>query len=112
MVVKLLLAGSCFLIALVPGTSRAGGCDEWLRRTVRATGAYLPAEEPYSRPFVFALSLDCNGVTERVTVQRPTGHLPICERGQRVEVQGKLIWNKALVAGHYEINDPESVTCR
>jgi hypothetical protein len=35
--------------------------NEWLRKTVRATGAYLSAEEAYSRPFVFALGLDCNG---------------------------------------------------
>jgi len=90
----------------------AGACDEWLRRTVRATGAYLPAEEPYSRPFVFALSLDCKGTRERVTVSRGIGSLPVCERGQAVEVTGKLIWNKALQAGHYEINNPQSVVCR
>jgi hypothetical protein len=30
----------------------------------------------------------------------------------RVEVTGRLIWNKALVAGHYEINNPQRVTCR
>jgi hypothetical protein len=102
---------SC-LAALIPHAHAAGACDQWLRQTVSATGAYLPAEERYSRPFVFALSLDCNGTRERVTVQRPTGDLPICERGQPVEVVGKLIWNKALVIGHYEINNPTSVTCR
>jgi len=47
-----------------------------------------------------------------VTVERSTGRLPICERGQPVEVTGRLIWNKALVAGHYEINNPKSVFCR
>ena len=82
-----------------------------MRKIVRATGAYLPAEEAYSRPFVFALSLDCDGTRERVTVLRGTGHLPVCERGQAVEVEGKLIWNKSLQAGHYEINNPKSVVC-
>jgi hypothetical protein len=107
-----LFAALFCLVALPLPARAAGACDEWLRDTVRATGTYLPAEEPYSRPFVFALSLDCNGTRERVTVQRPTGHLPVCQRGQQVEVVGKLIWNKSLVAGHYEINDPTSVTCR
>ena len=102
----------CCLVALPASVRAEGACDQWLRMTVRATGAYLPAEEAYSRPFVFALGLDCNGTRERVTVQRPTGNLPVCQRGQAVEVVGKLIWNKALVAGHYEINDPISVTCR
>ncbi|HXZ01807.1 MAG TPA: hypothetical protein VEI03_17575 [Stellaceae bacterium] len=107
-----MLALLCCLAVLPLPAYGAGACDEWLRDTVRATGTYLPAEEAYSRPFVFALSLDCNGTRERVTVQRPTGHLPVCERGQQVEVVGKLIWNKSLVAGHYEINDPASVICR
>lgn len=107
-----LLAALCCLVALPQPAQAAGACDEWLRDTVRATGIYLPAEEAYSRPFVFALDLGCNGARERVTVQRPTGNLPVCQRGQQVEVVGKLIWNKSLVAGHYEINDPASVTCR
>lgn len=107
-----LVAALCCLVALAPSANAAGACDEYLRKTVRATGGYLPAEEAYSRPFVFALSLDCNGSRERVTVQRPTGNLPVCQRGQPVEVVGKLIWNKTLVDGHYEINDPVSVTCR
>jgi hypothetical protein len=102
----------CIAATLDGSAYAAGGCDQWLRQTVQATGAYLPAEEPYSRPFVFALSLDCNGTRERVTVERATGHLPICGRGQEVEVTGRLIWNKALVAGHYEINNPQSVVCR
>jgi hypothetical protein len=104
---------SLFLAATIAWPARAAGaCDEWLRQTVRASGAYLPAAEPYSRPFVFALSLDCNGTRERVTVERATGNLPICERGQQVEVVGRLMWNKALVAGHYEINNPRHVACR
>lgn len=109
---RYLLATLCCLAALAPAARAAGGCDEWLRETVRATGAYLPAEETYAWPFVFAVNLDCNGTLERVTVQRPTGNLPVCRRGQKVEVVGKLIWNNSLVAGHYEINDPDSVTCR
>jgi hypothetical protein len=107
-----LLVALCCIVALAPAARAAGACDTWLRKTVRATGDYLPAEEAYARRFVFALSLDCNGTRERVTVQRPTGTLPVCQRGQKVEVLGKLIWNKSLVAGHYEINDPQSVTCR
>jgi len=99
------------LTALAAPAHARGACDQWLRKTVRATGAYLPAEEAYSRPFVFALSLDCDGTRERVTVQRGTGNLPICERGQPVEVEGKLIWNKSLQAGHYEINNPHGVIC-
>lgn len=89
-----------------------GACDLYLRKTVRATGAYLPSEEPYARPFVFGLSLDCNGTRERVTVERATGHLPVCEAGRDVEVTGRLVWNKALVEGHYEINNPKRVVCR
>lgn len=107
-----LLLPLCLMATLVAPAHAAGACDEWLRKTVRATGTYLPAEEPYSRPFAFGLSLDCRGTRERVTVERSTGSLPVCERGQQVEVTGKLIWNKALVAGHYEINNPKSVVCR
>ena len=79
---------------------------------MRATGTYLPAEEPYARPFVFAMSFNCRGTRERVTVQRPTGGLPVCRNGQQVEVLGTLVWNHFLVAGHYEINKPASVICR
>jgi len=101
------------LLATCGQSARGGGaCDQWLRQTVQATGTYLPAEEPYSRPYVFALDLDCNGRVERVTVARGTGNLPICEAGQKVEVTGRLVWNRALVAGHYEINNPQSVVCR
>jgi len=101
------------LVALPPAPTRAeGACDSYLRKTVRATGAYLPSEQPYARSFVFGLSLDCNGTRERVTVERATGHLPVCEAGRNVEVTGRLVWNKALVEGHYEINDPKSVVCR
>jgi hypothetical protein len=109
---RLLLVTLCCLGALAGTARAAGACDPWLRKTVRATGDYLPAEEAYARAFVFGLNLDCNGTRERVTVQRPTGKLPICRSGQRVEVVGKLIWNSALVTGHYEINDPASVICR
>jgi hypothetical protein len=109
---RYLLAALCCLVALAPRAEAAGACDQWLRLTVRATGTYLPTEEAYARPFVFALGLDCNGTRERVTVQRPTGNLPVCQPGQAVEVTGKLIWNKSLFGGHYEINDPVAVTCR
>jgi hypothetical protein len=103
---------SSFVLSALAVPAHAGGaCDEWLRKIVRATGAYLPTEEAYSRPFVFALSLDCDGTRERVTVQRATGNLPICERGQPVEVEGKLICNKSLQVGHYEITNPHNVIC-
>jgi len=93
-----------------PAFARA--CDEYLRHEVRASGAYQPAAEAYSQHYVFAFELECKGVKELVTVQRPTGNLPVCTAGQPVEVVGRLIWNKALVSGHYEINDPASVTCQ
>lgn len=100
------------ILAACAQSARGGGaCDQWLRQTVRATGTYLPAEEPYARAYVFALDLDCNGKLERVTVARSTGNLPICRPEQQVEVTGRLVWNRALVAGHYEINNPESVIC-
>ena len=99
------------LLAPLPAQA-AGGCDKWLSETVQATGSYLPTAEAYSRSFVFALRLDCDGTTELVTVQRPTGNLPVCEAGQSVEVVGRLIWNRTLVDGHYEINDPQGVSCR
>lgn len=98
--------------AAAPQANAARPCDAWLKQQVRASGTYLPAEEAYSRRYVFALELDCQGSKEVVTVQRPTGTLPVCEAGQTVEVVGKLIWNKALVSGHYEINNPASVVCR
>ncbi len=109
---RYVLAALCCLVALASRAQAAGACDPWLRKTVRATGAYLPAEEAYSRPFVFALNLDCNGKQERVTVQRPTGNLPVCQSGRPVEVVGKLTWSKSLFDSHYEINDPAQVTCR
>jgi hypothetical protein len=46
-----------------------------------------------------------------ITVQRATGALPVCKPQERVEVVGKLVWNKFLIDGHYEINNPSSVTC-
>ncbi len=106
------IAAVGFALAVGPQPTAAAGCDEWLRQTVRVTGSYVPAKQAYSRPFVFAMLVDCHGSKELVTVQRPTGNFPICEPGEPVEVAGNLIWNKALVDGHYEINSPSSVTCR
>ncbi len=99
------------LLAWSPAAKAAGGCDPWLHKVLHATGDYLTVSEGYARGFVFAMGVDCNGKRERITVQRPTGRLPICGDGHQVEVVGRLIWNKALVDGHYEINDPKSVTC-
>ncbi len=100
------------LVAIAPPPSEAAACDEWLRQTRPFTGSYVPVGEPYARPFAFAMLLDCNGTKEVVTVQRAIGTLPVCEARQEVEVVGKLIWNRALVQGHYEITDPSSVSCR
>ncbi len=108
---RLVIAAIVFVIAVAPQPARAAACDEWLGQTVRVAGTYVPVGEVYARPFVFAMVLDCKGIKEVVTVQRPTGHLPVCEARQPVEVVGKLIWNKALVDGHFEINEPSSVTC-
>lgn len=111
-VVGAVIAGGLFVVAVAPQSSRAAACDEWLRETRQMIGSYIPAGEPYARPFVFAMLVECKGTKEVVTVQRPTGNLPVCQTQQEVEVVGKLMWNKALVDGHYEINDPSSVTCR
>lgn len=90
-----------------------GGCQQWVGQTIRAQGAYFPADESYARRYAFALKMNCDGSREDiVTVQRSTGGLPICANGQPVEVIGKLTWNRALVDPHYEINSPQTVTCR
>ena len=107
------LVAAVFLVVAV--TSRPGlaaVCAYKLGETVRVTGAYVPSRQAYARGFVFALQIDCGGTTELVTVQRPTGNLPVCKPQEQVEVVGRLIWNKSLVDGHYEINSPSSVTCR
>lgn len=109
--VKRFIALFAFLITLTPDPSQAAACDDWVRKTIRVTGIYVPSGQAYSRPFVFAMLLDCHGTKVPVTVQRPTGTLPVCEARQEVEVEGTLIWNRTLVDGHYEINDPSSVTC-
>jgi hypothetical protein len=109
---KLGLAALLFVVAIGPPPSEAAACDEWLRQTRSFTGSYVPVGEPYARPFAFAMLLDCRGTKEVVTVQRAIGTLPVCEARQDVEVVGKLIWNRALVQGHYEIRDPSSVSCR
>ena len=79
---RIILALALGLVACAQSAHGGRACDQWLRQTVQATGTYLPAEELYSRPYVFALDLDCNGHVERVTVARGTGNLPICEAGQ------------------------------
>jgi hypothetical protein len=100
-----------FVVAILPGRSDAAGCDEWLDQTVRLTGTYVPAGESYARSFVFAMLVECGGGREVVTVQRATGTFPVCGAQESVAVVGKLVWNKALVRGHYEINNPTTVTC-
>jgi hypothetical protein len=89
----------------------AGACDERLGQTIQAIGMYVPAGQSYAREFVFALRLDCHGTTEVVTVQQSTGHLPVCDPQQQVEVVGTLVWSRTLIDGHYEINNPSTVAC-
>jgi hypothetical protein len=98
-------------MALVPQPSQAAGCADWLQKPLRATGTYYPAEEAYARSFVFAMLFDCNGSQVTVTVQRPTGRLPVCEAQQQVEVVGTLSVSSKLIGSYYQINDPTSVTC-
>jgi len=99
------------VMAVEPRPSQAAGCADWLQKPVRATGTYFPAEEAYARPFVFAMLFDCNGSQVTVTVQRPTGRLPVCGAQQQVEVAGTLSLSTKLIGSYYQINDPTSVTC-
>jgi len=99
------------VMGLVPQPSQAAGCADWLQKPLRATGTYYPAEEAYARSFVFAMLFDCNGSQVTVTVQRPTGRLPVCEAQQQVEVVGTLSVSSKLIGSYYQINDPTSVTC-
>jgi hypothetical protein len=109
--VRLLVAAVFLTVALVPVGSSAATCGYKAGETVRVTGTYVPSAQDYARPFVFALKLDCGGAEELVTVQRATGNLPACKPQERVEVVGQLNWNRFLMDGHYEINNPSSVTC-
>lgn len=110
--IKSLVAAVFLVVAVTPRPGSAAACEYKLGETVRVTGVYVPSRQAYARGFVFALQMDCGGTMELVTVQRPTGNLPVCKPQEQVEVVGKLIWNKSLVDGHYEINSPSSVTCR
>jgi len=106
-----LIALFSVVTALVPQPSQAAGCADWLQKPIRATGTYFPADEAYGRPFVFAMLFDCNGSQVTVTVQRPTGRLPVCEAQQQVEVVGTLSTSTKLIGSYYQIIDPTSVTC-
>jgi hypothetical protein len=105
------VATVAFAIAMAPPLTWAGACDDKLGEVIQVTGSYVPAGQSYAQAFVFAMRLDCHGSEELVTVQRSTGNLPVCTSDQQVEVVGKLIWNRALVDGHYEINNPSKVVC-
>jgi hypothetical protein len=105
------VAAVACVIAMTPALTWAGACDEKLGEIVQVTGSYVPAGQTYAQAFVFAMRLDCHGSPELVTVQRSTGNLPVCSADQPVEVVGKLVWNRALVDGHYEINNPSKVVC-
>jgi hypothetical protein len=109
--VRLLVAALFLVVALGPQPGLAAACEYKLGETVRVTGTYVPSGQGYARTFVFALQMDCGGTKELVTVQQSTGNLPVCKPQERVEVLGKLTWNKFLIDGHYEINSPSSVTC-
>jgi len=108
--VRVFLTVVFLVTVLTPRAGAAAACDYKVGETVRVTGSYVPGKPDYARSFVFALQLEC-GARDLVTVQRATGTLPICKPQERVEVVGKLVWNKFLIDGHYEINDPSSVTC-
>lgn len=107
---RLFVATVFLIVAAAPRLGTAAACEYKLGETGRVTGAYVPSGQGYARTFIFALRMDC-GAKDLVTVQRPTGHLPVCKPQEQVEVVGKLIWNRSLVDGHYEINSPWSVTC-
>jgi hypothetical protein len=109
--VKLFVAAVFLVVALAPLGSSAATCGYKSGETVRITGTYVPSRQDYARNFVFAVQVDCGGTEELVTVQRATGNLPACKPQERIEVVGKLTWNRFLVDGHYEINNPSSVTC-
>jgi hypothetical protein len=106
-----LIALAVAVMVLVPQPSHAAGCADLLQKPIRATGTYFPAEDAYARSFVFAMLFDCNGSQVTVTVQRPTGRLPVCEARQQVEVAGTLSVSTKLIGSYYQINDPTSVTC-
>jgi hypothetical protein len=106
------IAAGAFVGVIAPSlTWAAGACDDKVGEVIQATGSYVPAGQSYAQAFVFAMRLDCHGKQEVVTVQRSTGNLPVCSSEQDVEVVGKLVWNRALVDGHYEINNPSKVVC-
>lgn len=98
------------LVATLAPPAEAAACDYKIGETAGVIGTYVLGQPEYARAFVFAVQLDC-GTRELVTVQRATGALPVCKPQERVEVVGKLTWNKFLIDGHYEINNPSSVTC-
>jgi hypothetical protein len=108
---RVAVAAVAFAALAAPATIWAGACDDQLGEAARVTGRYVAAGQLYAQTFVFAVVVDCHGMQEIVTVQRPTGNLPVCARDQPVEVVGKLVWNRALVDGHYEINGPSKVVC-
>lgn len=108
---RLLVAAVFLVVALAPLGSSAATCGYKSGETVRVTGTYVPSRQDYARNFVFAVQVDCGGTEELVTVQRATGNLPACKPQERVEVVGQLNWNRFLMDGHYEINNPSSVTC-
>jgi len=108
--VRVIVAVIFLITALAPGAGAAAACEFKVGDNVRITGTYVPGKPDYARSFVFALQLDC-GKGDLVTVQRATGDLPVCKPQERVEVAGKLVWSKFLIDGHYEINNPSSVTC-
>ncbi len=104
------IAAVFLVVALAPRPGVAASCDYKTGEMVRVAGTYVPSKPDYTRAFVFALQLDC-GRRDLVTVQLATGNLPVCKPDERVEVVGKLVWNRFLIDGHYEITNPSSVTC-
>lgn len=108
---KPLVAALLVVVALGPQPGWAAACDYKPGETVRITGAYMPSRQAYARSFILGLQIDCGGSKGLVTVQQSTGRLPECKPDEQVEVVGKLTWNKFLMDGHYEIDNPSRVIC-
>jgi len=108
--VRLIVAVVLVVTVLTPTGAQAEACNFKLGETVRVTGTYVASKPDYTHRFVFAVQLEC-GTRDLVTVQRATGDLPVCKPQERVEVMGKLAWNRFLMDGHYEMNNPSQVTC-
>jgi hypothetical protein len=108
---RAVVAAGVFVAMMAPALASAASCDDKVGEITHMTGTYVTVAQNYAKAFVFALRVDCQGRPALITVQRSTGYLPVYAADQTVEVVGKLLWNRALVDGHYEINNPSKVIC-